>query len=259
MNCPVCDSDIEDGLSICPMCGAPLGGDDLPEEEETVRAPRAKKPGNGWRKATVILLVILIALAGIVAAALYLYAIPMVKEKDGTIDELKATVETLKTEKAEQAETITKLNTTIDSLNQSTKENEETIVGLNETIEETTNSLTELQETADGLEAELKTEKDNLAAVAAAMKSDKLGTASTSFKVDRSCIAVKAGESAELKYTYGYTGTVTYKADNEAVKLSAGDSTATVKVEGVEKGVSVITFTNSYNDETFTVLVLVTE
>lgn len=260
MNCPVCDSDIEDGLSICPMCGAPLGGDDLPEEEEeVVSTPREKKSGNGWRKAAIILLVVLIALAGIIAAALYLYAIPMVAEKDETIAKLTETVDSLKADKAEQEETIKGLTENVDALNRSTKENEETIVGLNETLEETTTTLTELQATADGLEAELKTMETSMDAVAKALQAGKLGTASTYFKAESSCVVVKSGETAELKYTFAYSGTVSYQADNNAVKLSTGDTTATVKVEGVEKGVSVVTFTNTYNEESFTVLVLVTE
>ena len=98
------------------------------------------------------------------------------------------------------------------------------------------------------------------------MKTGNIGAASSSFKVDDSVIVVRKNETGRkitLTTTYDGGGSISVDYSSYAATLDFDEdswySTTTLTVDPSYVGVTVATFSNTANSQTFKVLIIVTD
>ena len=156
------------------------------------------------------------------------------------------------------------------------KDTEQQLVSANNTIDANNRKITELQNTVSSQKTTINTQKTKITkleaiedyydAICQHMKNGNIGAASSAFKVDDSVIVVRkkeTGRKITLTTTYDGGGTVNVDYSSYAATLEFDEdswySTTTLTVDPSYEGVTVATFSNTENSQTFKVLIIVTD
>ena len=156
------------------------------------------------------------------------------------------------------------------------KDTEQQLVAANNTIDANNRKITELQNTISSQKTTINSQKTKITkleaiedyydAICQYMKNGNIGAASSAFKVDDSVIVVRKNETGRkitLTTTYGGGGTVNVDYSSYAATLEFDEdswySTTTLTVDPSYAGVTVATFSNTENSQTFKVLIIVTD
>ena len=121
--------------------------------------------------------------------------------------------------------------------------------------------------TQDNLITSLEDKASYYNQILIALSNGKLGAASSNFKVDESVIVISKGKTRQVTLTASYYSSRTYFIDYERSTTNAsitfGDqwyyNNIAVYVKANNEGVTVITFNNDLNSETFKMIIIVTD
>ena len=150
------------------------------------------------------------------------------------------------------------------------------LVAANQTIDANTKKINELQNTISTQKTTISSQKTKISnlekiedyydTICRNMKTGNIGAASSSFKVDDSVIVVRKNETGRkitLTTTYDGGGSVSVDYSSYAATLDFDEdswySTTTLTVDPSYVGVTVATFSNTENSQTFKVLIIVTD
>ena len=156
------------------------------------------------------------------------------------------------------------------------KDTEQQLVTANNTIDANNRKITELQNTVSSQKTTINSQKTKITkleaiedyydAICQHMKNGNIGAASSDFKVDDSVIVVRKNETGRkitLTTTYDGGGSVSVDYSSYAATLEFDEdtwySTTTLTVDPSYEGVTVATFSNTENSQTFKVLIIVTD
>ena len=224
--------------------------EEAPEEEvpakksKKEKAPKEKKQTSKGLLAAVIVLAVLFAAAA--AAGVYLYL-----------------------QNTEAAEALTARDVTIAQLETDAADLEGKLTDANAVLDELAAELTAQEDAAALLEEQLtaaapKAEAYDL--LCAELPAGSFGTGSENFKVDQGIVVVALDETEKtITLTANWEEEsiidVAYSSQAAGLMFPAEEwvTTATLTVVPQEVGLTVATFTNDKNEETFKVLLLVTE
>ena len=114
--------------------------------------------------------------------------------------------------------------------------------------------------------SELKPKANSYTKICAFLEYDKIGYASNNFKTDEGIIVVRKNEKKhKFKLTANWTNggavEVSYSSDAATVSFDKNNwyTSTTMTVNPHSVGVTVVTFSNSVNDDIFKILIIVTE
>lgn len=159
-------------------------------------------------------------------------------------------------------------NNTIDANNRKITELQNTISSQKTTISSQKTTISSQKTTIDSQKTKitkLEAIEDHYDAICQHMKNGNIGAASSNFKVDDSVIIVRKNETGRkitLTTTYDGGGSVSVNYSSYAATLEFDEetwySTTTLTVDPSYEGVTVATFSNTENSQTFKVLIIVT-
>lgn len=221
---------------FCPACGSETNG-----KKCTVCG---KKHSHGGLVAVVIILAVLFVAAA--AAGVYLFLLngeaqEALTARDVTISQLEGSVATLEETVSVQTEALT---------------------AADEALTESTNAITEMEETLETLTPRA----EGYVELCELMKNDAIGSSSEIFFADQEYVFVSLSEldkvvTVTAKWDEASDITTEYSSDAATLEFPEEEfkTTAQLKVVPQNEGVTVVTFSNSTNADTFTLAIVVTE
>lgn len=276
--CTKCGHDIsgQADQSFCENCGAPISQDPNPPENACVppvqspqpapTAPVTPQPPVQVNKgnAKVSIPLIIVSAVAVLLLIFSILASVAVHSRNNEIEEL--TVECsdaeaeLKTEKAKAENAVGETDSLYDEID--TKQAE--IDDLNDEIDDLNAILEDLNEE----NLELSDKADQFDKILEIASSGRPGWASKRFHTDGGIFIMHVGDDEkmfELTFDHSETSTVTWDeedtdiADVNCYEENLGDVVTPFYVAPYSPGVTSVTFSNSLDDETFTLVLIVLE
>lgn len=223
--------------TFCPTCGT-----------ETTGAKKCsvcgKKHSHGGLVAVVIILAVLFAAAA--AAGVYLFLLNGEAQEALTARDV----------------TIAQLETSVSSLEGTVAEQEAALTAADEALTASADAIAEAEATLELLSprATAYTELCEL------LKTDALGSQSETFFADQEYVIVSLADTDKtvtITANWDEESAITTEYSSDAATLEFPEeefkTTAQLKVVPQEEGVTVVTFSNSTNEDTFTLAIVVTE
>ena len=241
ITCPVCGSPNTSGTKFCAVCGRKMNTTTLDESAPILEpeVPQEKKNRLGIILTSVAAALLL--LLNMVFLIDDLFTRKKLDQANDTIAQKEYTVDELRDNK-------TQLEATVDALEDRVDELEATVILRDETIQ----ALTKDSKAYD--------------AIVSGMGSGKAGYGADNFYVNDSVVVVKKGDNSQkIKLTAQWDSgaTVTISYSSSAAKLSfdtdGWERDTMLSVKPNAPGVTIATFTNSADNNTFQVLIIVTE
>lgn len=222
--------------TFCPSCGAETTGKKC--------ASCGKKHSHGGLTAFVIILAVLFAAAA--AAGVYLFLLNGEAQEALTARDV----------------TIAQLETSVSSLEDTVAEQEAALTEAEDALTISTEAITEMEASMEVLtpRAEAYVELCEL------LKTDAIGSQSEVFFADQEYVFVSLSELDKMvtvtaNWDEASTITTEYSSDAATLEFPEEEFKTTVQLKVVpqEEGVTVVTFSNSTNEDTFTLAIVVTE
>lgn len=224
--------------TFCPTCGTETTG-----KKCTVCG---KKHSHGGLIAVVIVLAVLFAAAA--AAGVYLFLLHGEAQEALTARDV----------------TIAQLESSVASLEETVSVQNEALTAADEALTESTNTITEIEEMMEQLSPKAGA-YDKLCEL---LKTDAIGSQSEVFFADQEYVFVSLTEdlgktvTVTAKWDEASDITTEYSSDAATLEFPEAESfetTVQLKVVPQNVGVTVVTFSNSTNEDTFTLAIVVTE
>jgi uncharacterized coiled-coil protein SlyX len=177
------------------------------------------------------------------------------------VEELQAQIREL-----ENDTTAAQLQQQVDSLNTALTQKNQSISDLEAKVKELQTQIKSLQQTAGSNSSNYNNLKYDYDRLVSAMKGN-VGAASDRFRVSKGCIVMKKSASpinVTLTAEFNAHVTVTTNRSGSSADMTFNQSswsgtTTTLKVTPRSVGITTVTFTNNLDNQTFTVIIIVTE